>query len=93
MPEWGVPKYDRKLSEILVKGHNNSVLCGSERENLIICRSYRSVSNPGHIMTIGREFGHHARPNTRVEQKLHAASIAGSTRSRPTSLRAKTRQA
>ncbi len=78
MPASRVPENDGKLSEILVKGHNNSVLLRGESENLIICGSCWPVSNPDHIMTIGCEFGRHAGPNTGVEQKPHAASIAGS---------------
>ena len=64
----GVPENDGKLTEILVKGHNNSVLSRGERENLIICWSCCPIANPDYIMTTGRKFGHHAGPNAGVER-------------------------
>jgi hypothetical protein len=39
-------------------------------------------------VTLCGKLRHRARPDASVEQQLHATSMTGSTRSRPTSLRA-----
>ena len=86
-------KGNREFAEILVEGHDDPALARSQRQDFVVRRIIREVMDPEDVMTVFSKFEGRARPDAGVKQKLHAASMKGSTRSRPTSRCAKARQA
>ena len=72
-----------QLAEVLVQGHQNSLLSAGPAEDFLVSRVFRQVANPLHVVPLGLQSGPCSAPDAGVEQNLHAVVSAsiGSTRS------------
>lgn len=83
---------DGKLAEVLVQGHQDSLLLMGSSQDFFIAGIFVPVGRSDHIMTGSRKLGACPAPDATVQEKPHPSvpvgMSSGSTRSCPTSRRA-----
>jgi len=77
-----------EFSKILVKCDDCAFLIESSRKYFDVRRTTLPVTRPDDIVPIARKLCDGTRPYAGIEKEFHAASMAGSTRSCPTTRRA-----
>jgi hypothetical protein len=71
-----------QCAEIVVESHQHTSLGTSTRKDRVIARIAKPLANPGDVVTERAQLLNGAGRHTRIEEKLHYASIVAATFSR-----------